>query len=418
MACITTHPGGGYAQRSPMPAVGLMSTTSAAVATPGPPVNSCVSLLSGVPSSQATLSTAAAALAVGRAPGAARACECCRCDHDGGYGSGRFCSVHCARRVAASRKWAKRRLSAATPSAGADVPQTTTSASVNPHKRQRPRPPSPGPACSSLTLPRSPTRSAVDDPPSPTLSASPSPASPPLLPSPAARARRVVHRREAVAKARHAPLPRVARAAAGTDVPSTVGSAAPRGAAPPPSTAMTPPLDGRLGAGAATAAGGTRLPAADPVEVRLPPLLHSHWRPVAWATACSPVTPPLPPPRAADAAPSTTPRPRLSATTTTLPPLSGAPSSRPPSDPTGGGSYVRGHPPSPTHAQTPPHGAHGAYGVPPPPPAGMAYAPLPPPYSLWMPSVQMMPAIRTVAGVAAGGASCRRPSCGPCRQRP
>lgn len=52
------------------------------------------------------------ALAVGRAPGAARACECCRCDHDGGYGSGRFCSVHCARRVAASRKWAKRRLSA------------------------------------------------------------------------------------------------------------------------------------------------------------------------------------------------------------------------------------------------------------------------------------------------------------------
>lgn len=234
MACITTHPGGGYAQRSPMPAVGLMSTTSAAVATPGPPVNSCVSLLSGVPSSQATLSTAAAALAVGRAPGAARACECCRCDHDGGYGSGRFCSVHCARRVAASRKWAKRRLSAATPSAGADVPQTTTSASVNPHKRQRPRPPSPGPACSSLTLPRSPTRSAVDDPPSPTLSASPSPASPPLLPSPAARARRVVHRREAVAKARHAPLPRVARAAAGTDVPSTVGSAAPRGAAPPP----------------------------------------------------------------------------------------------------------------------------------------------------------------------------------------
>lgn len=200
MATTTTHPGGGYAYRSPLPRVAQTSTTSAVLAATGP-LDRCVSLLSGAASSRATLSTSAAvrfsrcvffltrmgavvwasaavlaavcvarvfsslllwaagslvrgsmssgltrvlvavplsgppsvfwfldgasslplvglefrptqASAAGRAPGVARACECCRCDHDGGYGSGRFCSVHCARRVAASRKWAKRRLSA------------------------------------------------------------------------------------------------------------------------------------------------------------------------------------------------------------------------------------------------------------------------------------------------------------------
>lgn len=36
-------------------------------------------------------------------------CESCRAPHDESYGSGRFCSVHCARRVAAASKWAKQR---------------------------------------------------------------------------------------------------------------------------------------------------------------------------------------------------------------------------------------------------------------------------------------------------------------------
>lgn len=36
-------------------------------------------------------------------------CESCGKLHDKSYGSGRFCSVHCARRVAATRKWEKSR---------------------------------------------------------------------------------------------------------------------------------------------------------------------------------------------------------------------------------------------------------------------------------------------------------------------
>lgn len=36
-------------------------------------------------------------------------CEACGISHDRTYGSGRFCSVHCARRIAASRKWEKQR---------------------------------------------------------------------------------------------------------------------------------------------------------------------------------------------------------------------------------------------------------------------------------------------------------------------
>lgn len=36
-------------------------------------------------------------------------CESCHKLHDKSYGSGRFCSVHCARRVAATRKWEKSR---------------------------------------------------------------------------------------------------------------------------------------------------------------------------------------------------------------------------------------------------------------------------------------------------------------------
>lgn len=36
-------------------------------------------------------------------------CESCHKLHDKSYGSGRFCSVHCARRVAATRKWDKSR---------------------------------------------------------------------------------------------------------------------------------------------------------------------------------------------------------------------------------------------------------------------------------------------------------------------
>lgn len=36
-------------------------------------------------------------------------CEGCRRPHAGTYGSGRFCSVNCARRTAAARKWAKQR---------------------------------------------------------------------------------------------------------------------------------------------------------------------------------------------------------------------------------------------------------------------------------------------------------------------
>lgn len=36
-------------------------------------------------------------------------CESCSKLHDKSYGSGRFCSVHCARRVAATRKWEKSR---------------------------------------------------------------------------------------------------------------------------------------------------------------------------------------------------------------------------------------------------------------------------------------------------------------------
>lgn len=43
------------------------------------------------------------------APAPASACESCGTAHDRTYGSGRFCSVHCARRVAAGRKWANQR---------------------------------------------------------------------------------------------------------------------------------------------------------------------------------------------------------------------------------------------------------------------------------------------------------------------
>lgn len=39
----------------------------------------------------------------------ATSCESCGIRHDRSYGSGRFCSVHCARRVGASRKWEKQR---------------------------------------------------------------------------------------------------------------------------------------------------------------------------------------------------------------------------------------------------------------------------------------------------------------------
>ncbi|CAN8061777.1 unnamed protein product [Agarophyton chilense] len=39
-------------------------------------------------------------------------CEGCQSPHDASYGSGRFCSVHCARRVAASTKWQKQRMRA------------------------------------------------------------------------------------------------------------------------------------------------------------------------------------------------------------------------------------------------------------------------------------------------------------------
>lgn len=46
------------------------------------------------------------------ATSAAPLCEGCHSPHDASYGSGRFCSVHCARRVAASKKWHKQRLRA------------------------------------------------------------------------------------------------------------------------------------------------------------------------------------------------------------------------------------------------------------------------------------------------------------------
>lgn len=38
-------------------------------------------------------------------------CESCDKPHDGSYGSGRFCAVHCARRTAAALKWSKKRAS-------------------------------------------------------------------------------------------------------------------------------------------------------------------------------------------------------------------------------------------------------------------------------------------------------------------
>jgi len=59
---------------------------------------------SAVPS-PATSSAAADATT----PAATGACESCGTAHDRTYGSGRFCSVHCARRVAAGRKWANQR---------------------------------------------------------------------------------------------------------------------------------------------------------------------------------------------------------------------------------------------------------------------------------------------------------------------
>lgn len=58
---------------------------------------------------------ARAAPGASRRPGPARRaladvpCESCSKPHDRSYGSGRFCSVHCARRVAATRKWEKSR---------------------------------------------------------------------------------------------------------------------------------------------------------------------------------------------------------------------------------------------------------------------------------------------------------------------
>ncbi|GAB0489854.1 hypothetical protein MMPV_001080 [Pyropia vietnamensis] len=52
---------------------------------------------------------AAASTGVPAPPAPTSACESCGTAHDRTYGSGRFCSVHCARRVAAGRKWANQR---------------------------------------------------------------------------------------------------------------------------------------------------------------------------------------------------------------------------------------------------------------------------------------------------------------------
>lgn len=75
-------------------------------------------------------------------------CEACDKHHDRTYGSGRFCSVHCARRVAAAKKWQKcrsdkfKRLDAIKPAMLAPPPpaqaQSATSTTSTP-----PPPPSP-----------------------------------------------------------------------------------------------------------------------------------------------------------------------------------------------------------------------------------------------------------------------------------
>ncbi|CDF39307.1 unnamed protein product [Chondrus crispus] len=58
-------------------------------------------------------------------------CEGCAEPHDGSYGSGRFCSVQCARRIAASRKWEKQRSERKRLAAAAAASATATASVVD-----------------------------------------------------------------------------------------------------------------------------------------------------------------------------------------------------------------------------------------------------------------------------------------------
>lgn len=101
-----------------------MASSVAASHSWGPPLKPARRLTGGSasgrvpPSGRGTTSAHGAAAAAAAAPAStvspvapapASACESCGTAHDRTYGSGRFCSVHCARRVAAGRKWANQR---------------------------------------------------------------------------------------------------------------------------------------------------------------------------------------------------------------------------------------------------------------------------------------------------------------------
>lgn len=90
---------------------------------------------STAPPSPAVPSTAAPSAATPSAPSAAARCEGCHSPHDASYGSGRFCSVHCARRVAASRKWHKQRLRARLKTIPSPKPSRSSSSHCLPHAR-------------------------------------------------------------------------------------------------------------------------------------------------------------------------------------------------------------------------------------------------------------------------------------------
>lgn len=372
MATTSTRPSGLSSQRSPLRAEAV--SAEAAAAAPGA---SCVSILSdlgGAASSPATVPTSGAEL--DQALSVARVCECCRGDHDGGYGSGRFCSVHCARRVAASRKWAKRRLSMG-PGAASDSPQTTNSTTVNLHKRQRSRPASPGPDLSTLTLP-SPTRSTADLPlPSPLPLRTQRLSPPPSAASVARRARR--HEAAAKAARRAASVARRSPPAVGDSSPAAaVGGAARRPAAPRAASGVTSlsTAAGPPGGRHRTAfSDGAARPAVDYTAVRLPPI---QWRPVPWA-GCQPPPPPCGPR-------PTAPRPPPTMTSPPLTPDVRSPSPLP--VPATGGAYRLNQ--SSLAAPVPRRGAFVA------PIAGVSYAPLPP-CGMWVPSMHMVPAPATVS---------------------
>lgn len=90
-----------------------------------------------IDTSRTTTASAASKPVKSKGKSSSCVCEGCSEPHDGSYGSGRFCSVHCARRIAASRKWEKqrserKRLAVAAAAAAASAPlvdQSTSSLS-------------------------------------------------------------------------------------------------------------------------------------------------------------------------------------------------------------------------------------------------------------------------------------------------